>query len=101
MKPFTTILAIAAVFAAAGAAHAAGLAPVVVGQKLDSGLGSLPHYSQWTDRSGRNVVAVNSTRVEGESLDDGVGSLPHYSKWKSAGVAPTVQVALNSAPATR
>ncbi|MDP1533261.1 MAG: hypothetical protein Q8L92_06715 [Rubrivivax sp.] len=50
----------------------------VVGQKLDSGLGSLPHYSKWADPTGRNPV---SHKVAGESLDDGVGSLPHYSKW--------------------
>lgn len=50
----------------------------VVGQKLDSGLGALPHYSQWADKSGRTV---NATRVAGESLDNGLGNLPHYSQW--------------------
>jgi hypothetical protein len=50
----------------------------VVGQKLDSGLGSLPHYSKWLDQSGRNPLG---SRVAGESLDNGLGELPHYSKW--------------------
>jgi hypothetical protein len=50
----------------------------VPGEKLDSGLGQLPHYSKWADASGR-VVA--STKVAGESLDDGLGQLPHYAHW--------------------
>ncbi|MBL8325369.1 MAG: hypothetical protein JNJ89_10480 [Rubrivivax sp.] len=50
----------------------------VPGEKLDSGLGELPHYSQWVDKTGRQPVAY---RVPGESLDDGLGELPHYSKW--------------------
>ena len=50
----------------------------VPGQKIDSGLGDLPHYSTWVDRSGRNPTG---TRVAGESLDDGLADLPHYSKW--------------------
>ncbi len=49
------------------------------GQKLDSGLGELPHYSKWIDAKGRHPVAV---RVVGETLDSGLGELPHYSKWK-------------------
>jgi hypothetical protein len=48
------------------------------GQKIDSGLGELPHYSKWVDRSGRYPLGY---RVVGESLDDGLGELPHYSKW--------------------
>ncbi len=51
---------------------------VVIGQKLDSGLGSLPHYSKWADPTGRTPM---SSRVVGESLDDGLGALPHYSRW--------------------
>lgn len=49
----------------------------VPGQKIDSGLGQLPHYRHWADRSGRLT-----TVVLGESLDDGLGELPHYSQWK-------------------
>jgi hypothetical protein len=50
----------------------------VPGQKLDSGLGDLPHYSKWADPTGR--VAVR-TQVPGQKLDSGLGDLPHYSKW--------------------
>jgi hypothetical protein len=49
----------------------------VAGQKIDSGLGDLPHFRHWADRSGRLA-----TVVQGESLDDGLGELPHYSQWK-------------------
>jgi hypothetical protein len=51
----------------------------VAGQKLDSGLGSLPHYSKWVDKSGADPVGA---RVLGESLDNGLGDLPHYSQWR-------------------
>jgi hypothetical protein len=30
----------------------------VAGQKLDSGLGDMPHYRDWADKSGKNVVAA-------------------------------------------
>jgi hypothetical protein len=50
----------------------------LAGEKLDSGLGDLPHYSKWEDRSGRRPMG---NRVLGESLDDGLGELPHYSQW--------------------
>jgi len=49
----------------------------VAGEKLDSGLGSLPHYSRWADPSGRVVAAA----LPGESLDSGLGELPHYRLW--------------------
>ena len=50
----------------------------VAGQKIDSGLGDLPHYRHWSDPSGRMPLG---TQVLGESLDDGLGELPHYSAW--------------------
>ena len=53
-------------------------ANAVVGEKLDSGLGSLPHYSKWTTPVGARVASV---RVEGESLDNQLGELPHYRLW--------------------
>lgn len=56
---------------------AAGPSATVPGEKIDSGLGDLPHYSRWADRSGR-VVAV---AVPGESLDSGLGELPPYRLW--------------------
>jgi hypothetical protein len=60
-----------------GAAHAQDEASTPA-QKIDSGLGDLPQYSQWVDKTGRNPMG---TRVLGESLDSGLGELPHYSKW--------------------
>ena len=50
----------------------------VIGEQLDSGLGELPPYASWDDKTGRMPVRH---RVAGESLDDGLGELPHYSKW--------------------
>ncbi|MBL8289267.1 MAG: hypothetical protein JNL85_14905 [Rubrivivax sp.] len=73
-KSFPATVAALGVAALAAALPAAALE----GQKLDSGLGDLPHYSQWADKSGRGVV----TRVPGESLDSGLGALPHYSQWQ-------------------
>jgi len=62
--------------------HAAGAqsqhAASIAGEKLDSGLGELPHYSQWDDKTGRLPMRH---RVLGESLDSGLGELPHYSLW--------------------
>ncbi len=62
----------------AAAPALSGPAASVAGQKLDSGLGALPHYATWADPTGRNPMG---SRVAGESLDDGLGTLPHYSKW--------------------
>ena len=39
--------------AAAAVSLAAATAAATEGQKLDSGLGEVPHYSQWLDKSGR------------------------------------------------
>jgi hypothetical protein len=71
MKKFITnslVASLAAslcVLAAAAVSADIGAGPVhVTGEKLDSGLGDLPHYSRW-----------------GEKLDSGLGDLPHYSKW--------------------
>jgi hypothetical protein len=66
-------------FIALAALCVAVSASAVEGQKLDSGLGSLPHYSKWADKSGRTPMAA---RVAGESLDNGLGALPHYSQWQ-------------------
>jgi len=41
--------------------------------KIDSGLGTLPHYSQWRE------PWVYATPAE--KIDSGLGSLPHYSQW--------------------
>lgn len=66
------LLSLAAMLAAAAPAIAMN------GQKLDSGLGELPHYSQWADKYARQAEPV---RVAGESLDSGLGELPHYRHW--------------------
>jgi hypothetical protein len=70
-------LTAAALLSAAGPALCATDA-FVPGQKLDAGLGELPHYSSWADPAGRSPLRA---KVPGESLDSGLGELPHYSKW--------------------
>jgi hypothetical protein len=74
----TTALSAAALFGTVLLSHAAPQG-AVAGQKLDSGLGSLPHYSQWIDKSGADPIGA---RVLGESIDNGLGDLPHYSQWR-------------------
>ena len=58
----------------------------VPGEKLDSGLGSLPHYSRWAEQGVLNTAGAAATRaatrVAGEKLDSGLGELPHYRDWK-------------------
>ncbi len=78
MKTITLLRALGAL-ACLSATGAALSGPGVPGQKLDSGLGNLPHYSQWQDASGR---ASLHAAVPGESLDDGLGTLPPYALWK-------------------
>jgi hypothetical protein len=74
-------LSLAAALAVLAGPVVAGSGTTVAGQKLDSGLGQLPHYSTWADPSGRGVGAVAGVKLAGESLDDGLGQLPHYSAW--------------------
>lgn len=50
----------------------------VPGQKLDSGLGELPHYRYWSDPTGKAPVRL---QVAGQKLDSGLGELPHYRDW--------------------
>jgi hypothetical protein len=66
--------------AAANAADAdsAAAASAVAGQKLDSGLGDLPHYRDWADPTGKAPVAA---KVAGQKIDSGLGDLPHYRYW--------------------
>jgi hypothetical protein len=64
----------------------------VVGEKLDSGLGDLPHYRHWTDPTGKQAAptrtatesALAAAPVAGEKLDSGLGDLPHYRDWADA-----------------
>ena len=45
-------------------------APVqVAGEKLDNGLGDLPHYRDWADKSGKNVVRKQTKQVEAAPVD--------------------------------
>lgn len=78
MKAKLCVSLSAALLIVASGPALSGPAAVVAGQKIDSGLGELPHYSTWADPKGRNPIG---NRVVGESLDNGLGSLPHYSKW--------------------
>lgn len=72
---FTWLVAAAALMAALPTVQAT---QPVRGEKIDSGLGQLPPYAQWDDKTGRQPVRQ---AVAGESLDDGLGELPHFSKW--------------------
>jgi len=65
-------------FAHAADQTAAGAQHSVAGEKLDSGLGELPHYSQWAKHP---ALAALASAVPGEKLDSGLGELPHYSQW--------------------
>jgi hypothetical protein len=55
----------------------------VPGEKLDSGLGALPHYRDWAQLPGTQELAALpvTTGVPGEKLDSGLGALPHYRDW--------------------
>lgn len=59
------------------------------GQKLDSGLGELPHYRYWADKSGKNPLAA---RIAGEKLDSGLGDIAPYSLSRN-GLPKGVEVA--------
>jgi hypothetical protein len=48
----------------------------VPGEKIDNGLGDLPHYRYWADKSGKNPV---SHRIAGEKLDSGLGDIKPFS----------------------
>ncbi|MFO1219241.1 MAG: hypothetical protein U1E89_12770 [Burkholderiaceae bacterium] len=76
---FAMLLTAAALVAPLSAVQAqAARSQPVIGEKLDNGLGDLPPYAQWDDKTGRMPMRH---RVLGESIDDGLGELPHYSKW--------------------
>ena len=52
---------------------------IVAAQKLDGGLGELPHHRHWTDPTGRGPMGQ---ALVGEKQDSGLGELPHYRHWK-------------------
>lgn len=74
------LLAISVTFPAAAGQNAPHR---VAGEKLDSGLGKLPHYRDWAKYPAlRPLVRVaDGQRIAGEKLDSGLGSLPHYREW--------------------
>lgn len=53
----------------------------VAGEKLDSGLGKLPHYSQWAKHPETQALVALASHVPGEKLDSGLGELPPYREW--------------------
>jgi hypothetical protein len=53
----------------------------VPGEKIDNGLGSLPHFSKWME------TWVYATPAE--SIDNGLGSLPPFSNWTETWVYAT------------
>ncbi|MFN7087670.1 MAG: hypothetical protein ACK4N4_13755 [Burkholderiales bacterium] len=68
-------------FAGGKEAAARGKQHHVAGEKLDSGLGKLPHYSRWAKHAELRKFATLAASVPGEKLDNGLGELPHYSQW--------------------
>ncbi len=77
--------AIVAAFAVAAPALAQDSAKdarmhAVPGEKLDSGLGQLPHYRDWpaSMKAPAPVVVGRINPVPGEKLDSGLGDLPPY-----------------------
>ena len=68
MTRFTTLIVSAAcaattLFAAAAFAADKSASVPVLGEKLDSGLGDLPHYRDWSDKTGKNVVGKQSKQA--------------------------------------
>jgi hypothetical protein len=53
----------------------------VAGEKLDSGLGELPHYRDWAKHPETRALVRLVKHVPGEKLDSGLGELPHYREW--------------------
>lgn len=88
--------------AATGSAQlAGGTAHAVPGEKLDSGLGELPHYREWSRVPGLARLVVPTTAgpaqgqghgpVPGEKLDSGLGELPPYRDWGRYGITLLVR----------
>lgn len=64
-----------------GGKPAAGKQFHVAGEKLDSGLGKLPHYRHWAKHPATKGLVALASRVPGEKLDSGLGELPPYREW--------------------
>lgn len=100
MNKITTLPLVAVLMATMGALCAADTVTATIGpagQKLDSGLGDLPHYSQWADPTGKTpllrAARAGGQPVLGEKKDSGLGDLPHYSQWSQRDGGPARQVA--------
>ncbi len=61
----------------------------VPGEKLDSGLGQLPHYRDWpaSMKAPAPAIVGRINPVPGEKLDSGLGELPPYRSPAPAPVA--------------
>jgi hypothetical protein len=75
------IVAAATVFASAVASAVNATSTRIEGEKLDSGLGELPHYSEWAHYPHLRGITAMVNRVVGEKLDSGLGELPAYREW--------------------
>lgn len=53
----------------------------VPGEKLDSGLGEMPHYREWAQHPSTQHLTAIANHVPGEKQDSGLGDLPPYSEW--------------------
>ncbi len=91
MKPISRTslcLAAAAALWLQASAVSAQEAPALAaaGQKIDSGLGDLPHYRYWADPTGKAPMVA---KLAGQKIDSGLGDLPHYRYWADpTGKAP-------------
>lgn len=58
----------------------------ISGEKVDSGLGELPHYREWKNAFTRATPASQqvSVHIPGEKIDSGLGDLPAYRKPQTA-----------------
>lgn len=81
MRTLITSLVVAVQFISPDS-RAAEPVEVVVGQKLDSGLGGLPPYTEWYRQPHlSHLVPRQVANVLGEKLDSGLGDLPLYAQW--------------------
>ena len=66
------MLAVSLVAGPADAADASVAKQPMQGEKIDSGLGQLPHYRYWADKTGKTPVQHS---VAGEKIDSGLGDI--------------------------
>ena len=74
MTRFTTLIVSAAcaattLFAATALAADKRTSVQVAGEKLDSGLGDLPHYRDWADKTGKNVMRKQAKKAQTTPAD--------------------------------